>query len=98
MWVLGGKFPWGLVIQNQPPINLLGSSPEACGITGELIMDVDRGPGSVKYYCSFPSITTLDGQVRGADYFQYVRIDEFIVLFSPSLPVKPADLALDIGN
>lgn len=95
--MLGGKFPWGLVIQNQPPINLLGSS-EACGDTGELIMDVDRGPGSVKYYCSFPSITMLDGQVRGADYFQYVRSDEFILLFSASLPVKPADLALDIGN
>lgn len=96
--MLGGKFPWGLVIQNQPPINLLGSSPEACGGTGELIMDVDCGLRSVKYYCSLPSITTLDRRVRGADYFQYVRSDEFIVLFSPSLPVKPADSALDIGN
>lgn len=27
-----------------------------------------------------------------------VKNDEFVVLFSPSLSVKPADLALDIGN
>lgn len=62
--MLGGRFPWGLVIQNQLPINLLGSSPEVCGGTRELIMDRDRGPGSVKYYCSFPSITVLEGQVQ----------------------------------
>lgn len=61
-------------------------------------MDVDHGSGRVKYCCLSPFITTLDRQVRGADCFQCGRSDEFIVLFPPSLPVKPADLALDIGT
>lgn len=57
-------------------------------------MDVGHGPGSVKYYCSFPSITVLD---RGADYLQYV-MSSLSCPLPPSLPVKPAALALETEN
>lgn len=99
MWVLGGKFPWGLVIQEQPPINLLGSSSEACGGTGELIIDGDRGSGSMKYCRSFPSHCCVGCTGLSRRFLSVLKTMSLLSCsLPPSVPLKPANMALGIGN